>query len=91
MFREVHQGTANLEILREIVLPVQSEHRLPLHAVFGVRLIGGSHILIRIEKTLVYDCYFTGRIVYGIVAALMELHTSCRNLHTSLRHVVGTQ
>ena len=30
LFREVHEGTTNLEVLREVVLPVYTNHRLAL-------------------------------------------------------------
>ena len=38
LLREVHQRTADLEVLREVVLPVDTQHRLALHAVVGIRL-----------------------------------------------------
>ena len=38
LFRQVLEGTADLEIFREVVLPVDTEHALALHAVLGIAL-----------------------------------------------------
>ena len=38
LLRQVLQRTTNLEVLREVVLPVEAHHRLALHAVVAVRL-----------------------------------------------------
>ena len=36
LFGEVHQRSAQLEVLREVVLPVHTYHRLALHTVLGI-------------------------------------------------------
>ena len=64
---EVHQRTTQLEVLREVVLPVQAYHRLSLHAVLGVRLQRHVHISACVDDALVQDGHLTGRIVHRVV------------------------
>ena len=84
----MHHGTADLEILREVIFPVQAQHCLSLHAVFGVRLIRGSDVGSCVEDTLVDDGNLTGRVVDGIVCSLLKRNTSCGDLHRTLRNVI---
>ena len=78
---EVHQRTANLEAFREVVLPVHAHHRLSLHTVLRVRLQRHTHVGPGVDDALVEDGHLTGRIVYGIVRALGQFHTTRRHLH----------
>ena len=57
---EVHQRTAEDEVLREVVLPVDAIHRLALHTVVGVRLKRGLDVGTGIEDALVDDGHFAG-------------------------------
>ena len=91
LFVEVHQRTRHLEVLREVVLPVQAQHRLTLHAVFRVRLQTHADVRPGIDDTLVQDGHLTCRVVYGIVGALRQLHATRRYLHRPLWYIVGTQ
>ena len=67
LLREVHQRTANEEVLREVVLPVDAVHRLALHTVVGVRLKAGLHVGARVEDALVDDGHLACRVINGIV------------------------
>ena len=88
---EVHQRTANLEVFREVVLPVHAHHRLSLHTVLRVRLQRHTHVGPGVDDALVEDGHLTGRIVYSIVRALGQFHTTRRHLHRPLWHIVGSQ
>ena len=59
LFVEVHQRTRHLEVLREVVLPVHTHHRLALHAVFRVRLQTHTHVRPGIDDALVQDGHLT--------------------------------
>ena len=84
-------GTAHLEILREIVLPVQSEHRLSHLSVIRVALQGNIHRSSGIDDALVQDGDLSGIIIHRIVGTFIErLTTGCHD-HRALRHVIGTQ
>ena len=91
LLRQVLQRTAYLEVLREVVLPVETHHRLALHAVVAVRLQRHADAGAGIDDALVQDGHLTGRIVYAIVGAFLEDDTACCDNHRTLRHVVGTQ
>ena len=84
----MHQGTADLEVLREVVFPVQAQHRLSLHAIFGVRLIRGSDIGSSVEDTLVDDGNLASRVVDGIVRSLLKRNSPSGDFHRPLRHIV---
>ena len=49
------QRTTYLEILREVILPVEAEHTLALHAVFRVRLQRHVDVRSGIDDALVQD------------------------------------
>ena len=85
------QRTTYLEILREVVLPIDAEHTLALHAVFRVRLQRHVDARTGINDTLVQNGHLAGRIVHRIVGALLQDDATCRHLDRPLRHVVGAQ
>ena len=85
------QRTAHHEVLVEVVLPVDTEHRLPRLPVIGVALERRVHLGLRIEDALVDDGHLAGRVVYGIVGALGEGDTAGGDRHRALRHVVCTE
>ena len=91
LFGEVHQRTADLEVLRELIFPVDTHHRLTLHAVVGVRLQRHVHVRTSIDDALVEDGHLTRRVIHAIVSALRQRHTTCRHHHRSWRHVIGVE
>ena len=91
LFGEMHQRTPQLEVLREVVLPVQAYHRLALHAVVGVRLQRHVHVGAGVDDALVQDGHLACGIVHRVVAAFLQRHASCRHHYRPLGHVVGIQ
>ena len=85
------QRTTYLEILREVILPVEAEHTLALHAVFRVRLQRHVDVRSGIDNALVQDGHLASRVVDAIVGTLRQYHTTCRHHHRALRHIIGTQ
>ena len=88
---EMLQRTANLEVLGEVVLPVDTEHSLALHAVVVVRLQRHTDVGTGIDDALVEDGHLTGRVVDGIVAAFRQQHAAGRHAYGTLRYIVSTQ
>ena len=88
---EVHQRTTQLEILTEVVLPVEANHRLALHAVVGIRLQRYIDIGSSIDDALVQDRHLTRRIIHRVVAALSQYHTTSRDDHGARRHIISAQ
>ena len=88
---EVHERTAQLEVLGEVVGPVHAEHGLALHVEYGVTLHGHVHRGACIEDALVDDGHRTHGVVHGVVAVLGERDAAGGDLHRAARHVVGTQ
>ena len=87
----MHNGTAYLQILRQLVCPVKSQHRLALHAVFGIRLERYTHIGSGVDNALVQNGYLARRIVNRIVRALGQHHATGCYYHRTTGHVVGSQ
>ena len=75
LFGEVHQRTTQLQVLREVVLPIHAYHCFALHAVLGVRFTR------RLDVGLCVDDALVGRIVHGVVRTFLQFHTSCRHLY----------
>ena len=88
---EVHERTAQLEVLGEVVGPVHAEHGLALHIKYGVALHRHVHRSARIEDALVDDGHRTHGVVHGVVAVLGERDATGGDLHRAARHIVGTQ
>ena len=91
LFREVLHGSAHLEVLREVVRPVHSEHRLARLSEVGVALVGSINLCACVKDALVQDGHLSGRIVDAIVSPFGEFNATCRYMHRPLRHVVGAQ
>ena len=91
LFLQMHQRTAQREVLVEVVLPVHAHHRLAVQTVVVVRLQGNVHVRASIDNALVEDGHLAGRVVYGIVGAFSQGDAAGGNHHRPLRHVVGTQ
>ena len=91
LFGEVLHGTAHLEILREVVLPVQAEHRLPHLPVVGEALQRHVHRRSGIDDALVQNGHLAGIVIHRIVGAFVQFLTAGCHHHRPWRHVVGTQ
>ena len=76
---EVHQRSAELEVLREVVFPVHAHHRLPLHAVVGVRLQRHVDVRACIDDALVQDGHLACGIVHRVVGAFRKRHAASRH------------
>ena len=90
LFGEVHQRTAQQEVLAEVVFPVHAEHRLAFLAVVGVAFERYAHVGAGVDDTLVEDRHRSATVVDTVVAALGEGDAAGRDHHRSLWHVVGT-
>ena len=88
LFGEVLQGSADLEVLREVVLPVHAKHGFAHLSVVGVALERHVDGCSSVDDTLVEDSHLAGIVVHRIVGAFGEGHTSCRDEHRTLWHVV---
>ncbi len=91
LLAEVLQRTTYLEILREIVLPVETHHRLALHTVFRIRLQRHADRSTGVNDALVEDGDLAGRIVHTIVRTLLQYHTTGSHHDRALRHIVSSQ
>ena len=91
LLTQMLQGTANLEILGEVVLPIEAEHALALHAVVVVGLQRDVDAGTSIDDALIEDGHLTSRVVDGIVAALGQPYATSGNDHRALRHIGGTK
>ena len=85
------QRTANLEVLREVILPVEADHRLALHAIFRVRLQRDVDAGTCVDNALIEDGHLTGRVVDAIVGTFRQRDTACGDHHRTLRHIIGAQ
>ena len=87
----MHQRTAHLEVLRELIFPVHTHHRLALHAVIGVRLQRHLHVGTSVTDALIQNSHLSGGVVHRVVATLLERHTTGRHHHRSGGDVIGTK
>ena len=88
LFGEVLERTRELEVLREVVLPIHTEHRLALLSVVGVTFERHVHGGAGIDDALVEDGHLAARVVDRVVGAFGERDAACRNHHRALRNVV---
>ena len=91
LFRQSHEGTAQLEVLCEVVTPVQSEHRLSDHAVFLVAFEADVDIGACVENALVDDGDLTQRVVHLIVRTFGQFDATCGDTYRTLRNVHGAK
>ena len=91
LLHEMLERTTHLEVLREVVSPVHSEHRLSRLSVVGVALERCADGRLGIEDALIENGHLARRIIDAIVGALAELDTTRHHMHRTLRHVVGAQ
>ena len=85
------ERTAQLEVLREIILPVDTHHRLPFLCKIALTLEAYVDIGASIYNALVEDGHLTSRIIHAIVGTLYKLHASGCYLHRTLRHIESTK
>ena len=83
-------GTRQLEILREVVLPVHSEHGLALHTIVGVALERHIHLRAGIDNALIENGHLSRIIVNRVVGTLSQHYATSRYHYRALRNVVGT-
>ena len=88
LFGEVLERTRELEVLREVVLPVHAEHRLALLSVVGIAFERHVHGGAGVDDALVEDGHLATRVVDRVVGAFGERDAACRNYHRALRNVV---
>ena len=84
---QVHDGTADGEVLVEVVVPVDAEHGLALHGEVGVRLERHVDVGAGVDDALVEDGHLARRIVDAVVRALLQGDAACGDHHRALRHV----
>ena len=84
LFVEELEGTAQDEVLGELIIPVDAQHRLALHAVGVVRLHTGVDLRAGINDALVEDIDHTHGIVHAVVDVLGQRDAAGRDDHRPL-------
>ena len=85
------ERTRQLEVAREGVFPVQSEHGFSLLPVIGVAFQRHIDCRAGIEDALIQNGHLACVVIDGIVRTFGERHATGGYLHRALRHVVGSQ
>ena len=85
------QGTAHLEVLGEVVLPVNTEHRLSLLSKVGVTLQRHVDVCSCVNDALVKYRHLSGAVIYAVIYSFGEFLSSCRHYNGTLWHVVCSQ
>ena len=88
---EMLQGTTYLEILGEVIFPVDSHHRLSHLSIVGVAFQGYVDGGSGVDDALVEDGYLASIVIHRVVASLLEGHATGGYHHRPLRHIIGTQ
>ncbi len=85
------QGTAQLEVLGEFILPVRV--RTSFFGSVRSRYCSPENVDRRtgIDDALVEDGHLAGTVIHRIVGALFQGDTACRNHHRTLWHIVGIE
>ena len=91
LFREMLQGSADLEIFGEFILPVESYHRLSHLSVIGIALQGDVDRRTGIDDALVEDGHLSGIVIHRVVGTLLQGNATCRHHYRTLRHIVGIE
>ena len=91
LFLEFHERTAQLEVLREVVSPVHTNHRLSHGAVFRCAFHARPDVSVGIEDALVENRHFTERVVHLVVSAFGEGDTTRCDNHRTLWDVHRTE
>ena len=91
LFADFEIGTSDVEVLGEVVFPVQAQHGLAHQRVVFLAFEADAHVGSSIENALVDDGDGTVTIVNRVVAALCEGDTSCSDHYRMLRNVGTAQ
>ena len=78
-FRKMQQCTADIEVLVDLILQVESKKRLALHGEHRLVLKRDTDVLTRVDDALVGDSDDTHGIVNGIVGVLGQTHAASHN------------
>ena len=89
-FIQMHDGSAQLEIIAEIIHPVDSCHGLALHAVLGIAFQLDAHAGACINNALVDDSHSTHTVIYGVVCVLNKSHTAGCDDYGTTGYIDGT-
>ena len=85
------ERTAYLEVLREVIFPVQSEHRLARHTIVCVALQRHIDCRTRIDDALVEYCYLARAVIDAVIRAFCQRYATGRHHHRTLRNVICSQ
>ena len=91
LFRQVHECTTNLKILREVVFPVYTYHRLAFLLVSTLAFQRYVDSRTCINDALVKDSHLAGTVINAIVRTLIQGYTSRCYYHRSLWNIVGAK
>ena len=91
LFRQVHKRTANHKVLREVVFPVQTEHRFALLPIIALAFQRNVYRCTRIYNALIQYSNFARIVIDAIIRAFRQTYTACCYYHRTLRNVVCTQ
>ena len=84
----MHYCTTNLQTLRQLVLPVESQHRFALHAIFGIRLERYTYVGTSIYDALIQDCNLTCRVIHRVIRTLVKHNSTSRYYHRTTRNII---
>ena len=85
---KMHYCTTNLQTLRQLVLPVESQHRFALHAIFGIRLERYTYVGTSIYDALIQDCNLTCRVIHRVIRTLGKHNSTSRYYHRTTRNII---
>ena len=85
---KMHDCTTNLQTLRQLVLPVESQHRFALHAIFGIRLERYTYVGTSIYDALIQDCNLTCRVIHRVIRTLVKHNSTSRYYHRTTRNII---
>ena len=87
----MHEGTTNLEVLWEVVLPVYTNHRLAFLLVSTLAFQRYIDCCTCIDNTLIKDSHFTSTVINAIVRTLIQGHTTCSYYYRTLWNIIGSK
>ena len=91
LFRQMHERTTNLKVLREVIFPVQTKHCLALLLVTALAFQRYVDSCSSINDTLIQYRYLSSTVVNAVIRALCQGDTTgCYN-HRTLWNVVCTK
>ena len=87
----MHEGTTNLEVLWEVVLPVYTNHRLTFLLVCTLAFQRYIDCCTCIDNTLIKDCHLTSTVINAIVRTLVQGYTARSYYYRTLWNVIGSK